>query len=348
MQLKNRIATFCDLGRNLESFIKNYSINKITPEQEKLMNSIKEANRQNPWFTVENILFTLKEWEKALTPQKIEKWLENYIFSPRELIIGIVAAGNIPLVGFHDLLCVLLSGERVQIKLSSKDRALMQYMIDFLKTNSEDLNQAIEVVEKLHDYDAVIATGSDNTARYFESYFKDIPHIIRQNRTSVAVLTGEESKDDLKLLCRDMLQYYGLGCRNVTKLYTPEKYDLNHIFEALYDWKDIINHHKYANNYDYNRAILMMKQAPIMDNGFVLLEENSSLFSPISVIYYERYASLEVLNQNLNLLQEKIQCIVSKNFKTNLTTTPLGQAQCPKLWDYADGIDTMEWLIQLK
>ncbi|MGV4460274.1 acyl-CoA reductase [Ornithobacterium rhinotracheale] len=348
MQLKNRVATFCDLGRNLESFIKNHSKNEFSPEQEKLALAIRKASVQNPWFTEENMLFTLSEWAQALSPENIEKWLKNYDFSPKGLTIGIVAAGNIPMVGFHDLLCVLLAGEKAQIKLSSKDQSLMQYMIDFLKTHSEDLNQAIEVVENLHDYDAVIATGSDNTARYFEAYFKDKPHIIRRNRTSVAVLTGDETEEQLRLLCHDMLRYFGLGCRNVTKLYIPENYDLNRIFKALYDWKDIINHHKYANNYDYNRAILMMKQIPIMDNGFVLLEENASLFSPIAVVYYEKYDSDVILNQTLASLQDKTQCLVTENFNTTLTTTPFGQAQRPNLWDYADGIDTMEWIIGLK
>ncbi|QAR31085.1 acyl-CoA reductase [Ornithobacterium rhinotracheale] len=348
MQLKNRIATFCDLGRNLESFIKNYSTNELSPEQKNLLHAIQKAYAQNPWFTEENILFTLSEWVQALNSKNIELWLKKYDFKPKNQRIGIVAAGNIPMVGFHDLLCVLLAGERAQIKLSSKDWALMQYMIDFLRINSKDLHQAIEVVENLHNYDAVIATGSDNTARYFEAYFKNKPHIIRRNRTSIAVLTGEETEAQLELLCHDMLRYFGLGCRNVTKLYIPENYDLNLIFKALYGWRDIINHHKYANNYDYNRAILMMKQIPIMDNGFVLLEENDALFSPIGVVYYEKYRSQEDLNQALPLLEDKIQCLVSENFNSILKTTPLGQAQRPKLWDYADGIDTMEWIMSLK
>ena len=344
MHLENRIRTFSLLGLNLESFIKNYHDDCLTPAQEEIAQTLKLAEIKNAWFTIENQLYALSEWAKALKKENLEQWLSNYNLSTKNKNVGIVAAGNIPLVGFHDLLSVVLSGNNAIIKLSSNDEVLMKYMIHYLYDIAPEFKEIIKITDKLKDYDAVIATGSDNTARYFEAYFKDIPHIIRKNRTSVAVLTGEESPEDLENLSNDMLRYYGLGCRNVTKIYIPKGYDLNTIFEPLFKWKDIINHHKYANNYDYHKAIYLMKQIPITENGFVLMTEDKNLFSPISVIFYEEYDDLNTLVSQLNNLEDKIQCIVSKPINSKLKTVNFGEAQSPKLWDYADGIDTINWL----
>lgn len=347
MHLENRIKTFSLLGLNLESFIKNYNENCLTPAQEEINHILRQAKVKNPWFTIENQLYALAEWSEALKKENLEKWISKYDLSTKNKNIGIVAAGNIPLVGFHDLLSVVLSGNNAIIKLSSNDEILMKYMIHYLYDIAPEFKEIIKITDKLKNYDAVIATGSDNTARYFESYFKDIPHIIRKNRTSVAILTGEETKEDLENLSNDMLRYYGLGCRNVTKLFIPKDYDLNTIFESLFKWKDIINHHKYANNYDYYRTIYLMKQIPIIENGFVLMTEDENLFSPISVIFYERYEELNSLTERLKTIEDKIQCIVSNPINFDLKTINFGEAQSPKLWDYADGIDTINWLNNL-
>ncbi|MBV7439876.1 acyl-CoA reductase [Weeksellaceae bacterium TAE3-ERU29] len=347
MHLGNRIKTFSLLGLNLESFIKNYYDDCLTPAQEEIAQTLKLAEIKNPWFTIENQLYALSEWAEALKKENLEKWLSKYDLSIKNKNVGIVAAGNIPLVGFHDLLSVVLSGNNAIIKLSSNDEVLMKYMIHYLYDIAPEFKEIIKITDKLKGYDAVIATGSDNTARYFESYFKDIPHIIRKNRTSVAILTGEETPQDLENLSNDMLRYFGLGCRNVTKIYTPKGYDLNTIFNSLFKWKDIINHHKYANNYDYYRTIYLMKQIPITENGFVLMTEDKNLFSPISVIFHEEYDNLITLIPQLKNLEEKIQCIVNKYVIPNLNTINFGEAQSPKLWDYADGIDTINWLNNL-
>lgn len=345
MQTSNRIQAFSDLGHKIGSMIDQYSANHLEQSFEKLSQTLQKSHQQNPWFTIENQLFALKSWAEALTKENLTFWTKNYDLNPMNpMKIGMVAAGNIPMVGFHDILSVLMSGNKVQVKFSSKDELLIPFVLDLLFEIEPNFKNYFESVEKLENYDAVIATGSDNTARYFESYFKHVPNLIRKNRTSVAILEGDETPEELEGLAKDMMQYFGLGCRNVTKVFIPKDYDLDLIFNALFPWKDIIHHHKYANNYDYFRTIYLMKSIPILENGFVLFKQDEGLFSPISTILYEFYEDKEKVLQQLADNENKIQCIVSKDEKH----VDFGKTQEPQLWDYADNVDTLEWLSLLK
>lgn len=346
MSIPSRISAIYDLGQFF-SFITENEINKIEnkPKYEFLKEEfdakLKLAQIHNPWFTQDNLKFCLEQWGKILTEENLKNWVSYYSEIQNPKNVGIIMAGNIPLVGFHDLISVLLSGHNAIVKTSSKDDILMSFIINYLQ-EFEVLKNAIQKVEKLQNHDAVIATGSNNTARYFEYYFKEIPHIIRKNRTSVAVLNGNESAEDLKKLAEDIFRYFGLGCRNVTKLYLPKGFNTDLIFEAFYDWNDIVNHTKYSNNYDYNRAIYLMGSEAFLDNNFVVLKESQDLFSPIGVINYEFYESLDKVKNELIQNEEKIQCTAGNDFEVKF-----GETQKPSLTDYADGVDVMKFLEKL-
>jgi len=344
MPFNSRISAIYDLGQFF-SFItenevdKKENLPKYRYLKDEFLSVLKMAEIHNPWFTQDNLKFCLEQWGKLLTESNLTDWLRNYSFTQNPKNVGIIMAGNIPLVGFHDLLCVLLSGHNAIVKTSSKDDVLMDFVIKYLQDFDGDLKNAVQKTEKLQNHDAVIATGSNNTARYFEYYFKEIPHIIRKNRTSVAVLNGNETTEDLKNLAEDIFRYFGLGCRNVTKLYLPKDFNTNILFEAFYDWNPIINHTKYSNNYDYNRAIYLMEQQPFLDNNFVILKKSKELHSPIGVIHYEFYENLGEVKKELAENKEKIQCIVGNGFEVKF-----GETQKPSLTDYADGVDTMRFL----
>ncbi|MXV38895.1 acyl-CoA reductase [Flavobacteriaceae bacterium Ap0902] len=345
MQKSKRIKAFSILGDNLESFINYYNQNNPNEEQREFEYTLKQAKAKNGWFTIENQLYALNAWAKILKEENLNTWLNLYELkedvTPKK--VGIIAAGNIPMVGFHDILSVLITGHIALIKLSSSDDVLIPYLLKNLTQTEPDFQNQFEIIEQLKDYDAVIATGSDNTARYFETYFKNVPHIIRKNRTSVAVIDGNESEEELKALTQDVLMHYGLGCRNVTKLLVPQNYDINHIFKVLFPWADIINHHKYANNYDYNKAIYLMKGLDFKENGFVIMKNDEGLFSPLSTIFYQEYKNKEEVESFLLDYQNQIQCVVGKD----KGMIPFGKSQEPALWDYADNIDVINWLKQL-
>ena len=302
------------------------------------------SQSHNGWFTPEQVYFALQSWAEALTEDNLNEWLSKYDFSDiQPKTVGLILAGNIPLVGFHDFLSVLFSGHKVLVKLSSNDQKLLPFLAKYLISVQPDLENSITFVEgKLENFDAVIATGSNNTARYFEYYFKDKPSIIRKNRNSVAVLNGNETKDDLIGLGEDIFRYFGLGCRNVSKLFVPRGYDFKEFFEAIYQYGDIIHYEKYANNYDYNKAVFLMSLYKLLDNEFLTLKEDSSYASPISSVFYEFYDDLQTVQQRLQEDEDKIQCIVSNNLIAN--SIPFGTTQKPKLWDYADNVDTLTFL----
>jgi hypothetical protein len=258
--------------------------------------------------------------------------------------VALVLAGNIPLVGFHDVLCVLISGHKVMIKLSSKDSVLIPYVLNHLTEIDPGFADKIEYVERLENFDAVIATGSDNSSRYFDFYFGKYPNIIRKNRTSIAVLNGFETEDELKLLGKDVFTYFGLGCRNVSKILAPKGYDFTTILKAWEGYHDISNHHKYRNNYDYQLAIRMVNKEKFFDNGFVILIESEKIVSPIAVLYTEHYDSESHLAEILKAVADKTQCVVGNKTRKSVK---FGQAQLPSLNDYADHIDTMKFLESL-
>ena len=341
----NTIAAFVKLGKYLAEFCdKCYA--ESTEVDSELKEIVARARHHNGWFTEDNMLFSLQQWSNLLTEENLKAWLSNYTFKKdvEPKTVGIVMAGNIPLVGFHDFLCVLLSGNKVLAKLSSNDKVMLPYLSNYLIQQEPSLADKIEFVDgKMEGFDAVIATGSNNTSRYFEYYFGNKPNIIRNNRNSIAVLTGNESEEELKALGEDIFRYYGLGCRNVSKIYVPQDYDFDTLFKALYDYKDIVNQHKYANNYDYNKAVYLMSEFKILDNGFLILKEDESLTSPIAALFYSYYDDESSLREKLKHMEEEIQCVVS----TEERDVNIGDTQKPSLNDYADGIDTMEFLLKL-
>jgi hypothetical protein len=251
-------------------------------------------------------------------------------------------AGNVPLVGFHDFLSVLITGNNVLAKLSSNDTQLLPFLANYLISIEPEFKDCISFSEKkLTNFDAVIATGSNNTARYFDYYFGKYPHIIRKNRNSVAILTGNETPQQLEALANDVFRYFGLGCRNVSKIFIPENYDFDTFFNGMFSWKELINNNKYIDNYDYNKAVYLMSKMNLLDNEFLLLKHDEEYASPISVVFYEFYKDLDKLNNKLSEESEHIQCIISEEH------IPFGTAQTPNLWDYADGVDTVAFLLKL-
>ncbi|MDX1350403.1 MAG: acyl-CoA reductase [Putridiphycobacter sp.] len=310
---------------------------------QRFTDTIERVHIYNGWFTKENVLSALNGIKQWLTKEELSQWLANYQISDQSpKTIGLIMAGNIPLVGFHDFLAVFLSGHQAQIKLSSDDAVLWPIIIDILNEIDPQFLITTELVEKLAGFDAVIATGSNNSANYFEAYFGKYPHIIRKNRTSIAILKGDESQEELQELGKDIFSYFGLGCRNVTQLLVPVNYDLNLFFESIYVYNDIINHHKYANNYDYNKAIYLLNSEDLLDNNFLLVRRSSELHSPIGVLFRHEYESEEDIKNYLKLHEASIQAVIGKNF------IPFGKSQSPSLMDYADGVDTMAFLTGLK
>lgn len=301
------------------------------------------ASQENPWFTLEFIDLAIHHIaHNYLNAERLQQWLKPYLSrlsqpsDPRK--VGIVMAGNIPMVGFHDLLCGWISGHTLCIKYASKDKILIPFLVEKLKEWTDE-PLLIHDAELLRGCDAYIATGSQNTSRYFDYYFGRYPHIIRRNRTSVAILDGTESTDDLQLLAKDMCTYFGLGCRNVTKLFVPEGYNFRPLGRALEAYAYFMDHRPYRHNFDYYLSAYLLNHQPHQILGHVILKPDAALFSPVSVVLYETYADSNQLKQNLPF--SSIQCVVGKGF------LPFGEAQFPNLQDYADGIDTMEFLLSL-
>ena len=357
MTIEQRKEKLEILGRFLSQFKisgieKQENIPHNDPHFDLLKQKVEAAVHYNGWFTLANVLFSMEQWSEALTSENLQKWLSPYNFeSVERKIVGLIMAGNIPLVGFHDFISVLVSGHKALVKQSSNDRLLLPVIAEYLTAIAPEWKDAIEFLpdssegaSRMTNYDAVIATGSNNTARYFEYYFAGKPSIIRKNRNSVAVLTGEETSEELAALGEDIFRYYGLGCRNVSKLYVPEGYNFDKFFEAIYEWHPIINQSKYANNYDYNKAVYLMSLFKLLENGFLILKEEKSFGSPIATLFYETYSSLQDLRKELKERHEEIQCIVSKDVFED--EVEFGKTQQPKLWDYADNVDTLAFLTE--
>ena len=345
-------SSFVELGNFLHQFSVDGNVKSASVLQNDLffdnfVSLIELSQSHNGWFTPEQVYFSIQAWAKALTDENLTQWLSNYDFSKIETKkIGLILAGNIPLVGFHDFLSVLISGHDVLVKTSSNDQHLLKFLAKYLIAIEPKLNSKITFVEgKLEGFDAVIATGSNNTARYFEYYFKDKPSIIRKNRNSVAVLNGNESFEDLVNLGEDIFRYFGLGCRNVSKLFVPKGYNFDNFFKAMYEYRDVIQYEKYANNYDYNKAVFLMSNFQLLDNEFMTIKEDTSYSSPISSVFYEFYETLEEIHTRLNQDSEQIQCIVSNSLIPN--SIVFGQTQQPRLWDYADNVDTLDFLSKI-
>lgn len=355
MTLETKKSVFVELGKFLSQFSEGKSVKKagvlhneaFFDDFEKLIHL---SQSHNGWYTPEQVYFAIQSWAEALTEENIEKWLSQYAANStteKEKTVALILAGNIPLVGFHDFLSVLITGNKALIKTSSNDQHLLPFLAKYLIAVDERLKDNVNFVEgKLENFDTVIATGSNNTARYFEYYFKDKPSIIRKNRNSVAVLNGKESREELEALGEDIFRYFGLGCRNVSKLFVPKGYSFDAFFQAIFKYQDVIHYEKYANNYDYNKAVFLMSNFKLLDNGFLTLKEDPSYASPISSVFYEFYENIEDLQTRLKADAEQIQCIVSHDLIQN--SIPFGQTQNPQLWDYADNVDTITFLLTTK
>ncbi|WP_165779286.1 acyl-CoA reductase [Brumimicrobium salinarum] len=346
MDRKKTIHALSILGDTMLLLAKNadkeaYNPLVATDYYEKMQTAILGAKAQNGWFSEDAIRESLQQIGERLNEEELGEWVNAYEVAKKPKSVGLILAGNIPMVGFHDVLSTLISGHKAHIKLSRDDKVLIPVFLDILKTLQPELTEQIQIVDNLKKVDAVIATGSDNTARYFEKYFGHLPRIIRKNRTSVAVITGEESKNELKALGKDIFTYFGLGCRNVSHLILPKNYNLDLIFEAIIDYSDVINHNKYANNYDYYKAIFLLNLQPILENGFLLTREIEDLHAPVSVLHYHFYSSKDEVDAYLNLHAEKIQAVIGKDY------LPFGAAQSPALDDYADGVNTLKFLSEL-
>ncbi|MCY0978268.1 acyl-CoA reductase [Chryseobacterium wangxinyae] len=341
MNIEKQVLGLIKLSEYIKAYLLKDSedYNEYDSEFEMIL---KKSEIENPWFTMDNQKFALKQWSDLLTKDNINSWLSSYSPSKTTKKVGLILAGNIPLVGLHDVISVIVSNHSPLIKLSSKDKQMLPFLLKKWKEFSDNEIE-YEFVERLVDFDAVIATGSNNTARYLEFYFKNHLSIIRKNRTSVAVIKGDETEEELKLLAQDIFRYFGLGCRNVTRLFIPEDFVIDLVFESFIDFKEVINHNKYANNYDYNRAVYLLNQDKFWDNNFVMLKEDEKLFSPLSVIHFSRYSSLEGVKNFINENEKNIQCVVGKN-DLGIETVNFGEAQNPGLDTYADNVDTMQFL----
>ena len=315
-------------------------------EYEEMDVLVRSAKVKNGWFTEENVRHAFRSWSLGLTSEALAAWLQLYpaLGAPQAgpRIVGLILAGNIPLVGLHDVLCVWLSGHRARVKYSSQDPELIPALVRTLDRFLPGTSEQVELVQgKLGEVDAVIATGSNNTSRYFEHYFGHVPRIVRKSRVSVAVLDGTETAEELMGLAEDVLRYFGMGCRNVSKLYIPQEFDLDRIFGAMFPWKGIIDHNKYANNYDYTRALWLLDGVEFLENGFLLVKEDRTLASPVSTVFYERYTDRSAVDAVIRDQAISIQCVVGHG------AIPFGKAQQPGMNDYADGVDTLRFLMEL-
>lgn len=364
MSVNKKIDDFSKLSGFLAQFgssgQKNPDLNKLNSLfYDSFQNLIEKQHQHNGWFIEENVRLAVSSIAAISEKAALEKWISAYETDlekkrdPKK--VAVIMAGNIPLVGFHDFLCVLISGHQFIGKLSSNDKYLLPFIAQVLTEIEPHFKERIHFEEnRIKNIDAVIATGSNNSARYFEYYFGKYPHIIRKNRSSVAIIDGTETEDDFKNLGKDIFRYFGLGCRNVSKLFVPEGYNFNKFFESIFDYQDIINNNKYANNYNYNRTIYLMKTAKFLDNGFLLLKEDAELSSPVAVLYHEEYKDQKQLTNRLASDSQALQCIVSKKHLTPPLSKgegggaiSFGDTQCPGLSDYADGADTMKFLTGL-
>jgi len=341
MNHQERKAAFIGLGEVLEAICKN-------PQESDWAAAFNQAEAQNRWFTQENMALALRGIAFMLQAEKLDTWLSAYSDIPEtgDKRVGLILAGNIPLVGFHDLLCVLVSGNTAVVKLSSQDEILPKKLVETLAEISPELAARIELSEgKLQGFTHIIATGSDNSARYFEYYFGKYPNIIRKNRNSIAIINGDESLDELRALGKDIFRYFGLGCRNVSKVYLSDKMSAEMFLATLEDWKPIGNHNKYFNNYEYHKAIFLVEKMAHLDNGFLLLREEASLGCPVGVLHFQTYGTLDQMKAEVKIHADKIQCVVASDMLGFENSVPFGKAQSPELWDYADGVDTMKFLL---
>jgi hypothetical protein len=344
MNLTERVSAFVKLGAEFNALL---SGRPTTQAGKKLLDLLPDFYHRNGWYAEENIRHRLKTLADGLEKNVLEKWLAAYsipeITNAKK--VGVILAGNIPLVGFDDFRCVLLSGNKCCGKLPSDDKFLLPLVAEMLLEIEPRFAEQVEFTEaQLRGMDAIIATGSNNSSRYFEHYFSKYPNIIRGNRNGVAVITGNETKEELEAFGEDIFRYFGLGCRNVTKLFVPENYNFNSFFEAIYNWgQKMLANNKYMNNYEYHKTLYLLSSIPLLDNNFLLLKEDAGISSPPGVVFYEKYNSLEELSEKLENESKRIQCVISSPGTLD-GSIPFGHSQLTGPSDYADGVDVMKFL----
>ena len=345
--LKERIQAFSDLGILLRENSSKQKIKTFQKWDSELNKLLSDSYQYNSWFTENNLKLSLKNWSAELNKKNIENWLENYkIELKSSKTVAIIMAGNVPIVGFHDLICSLILGFKCIVKLSSDDKILIPLIVKFIQSRFDGFKENVYFESNiLKNFDAVIATGSNNSHKYFEYYFGKYPNLLRKTRHSVAVLNGDESDNELALLSNDVFDYFGLGCRSVSKIFIPKGYDLDLLFNAFYKKRFVIDHNKYVNNYDYNKAVYLMSEEKFYDNGFVILKEEKKLGSPIACVYFEYYEDLVQVQNIIKINNQNIQCVVSNEKIFNGIS--FGTTQCPKLSDYADNVDTLKFLLKI-
>lgn len=349
LSLEKRVDSLHKLGLYLDEFLK-YTENDRLNDFSILNNAVRDSAINNPWFTVSNIHRAMQAWSKVLSLESLLDWVKRYptldkSFASRN--VAVIMAGNIPLVGMHDFISTLLCGQHFLGKLSKNDRFLLPAIAEVLTGIEPGFKEMIHFTQdNLKGYDAVIATGSNNTSRYFEFYFSSVPHIIRTSRNGIGILDGNETPEELILLGDDICQYFGLGCRSISKLYIPENYDILKILNGCNPhFDEYVNHNKYMNNYLYQKTIHQMNFIPFYENGAVLMVQNEALASPISVVFYEYYSDYKSLTEQLRVKSEQVQCIVGSERLEGVVR--FGKAQQPELWEYADGVDTIKFLLSL-
>lgn len=336
-EIKSRVKLLVNLGENLR--------NNGIPEEIMI-----QSEQYNPWFTLSNIRLAVESIStRFLNRNVLDQWINAYkvesVTSPKR--VGIIMAGNIPLVGFHDFLCTFIAGHRSMIKLSSKDEVLPKYIFSLLTSLDSEFEDYVEIVEKLSGMDAVIATGGSNSTRYFEYYFSKIPSIIRSNRNAIAVLDGSETREELENLAVDIFSYFGLGCRNVSKIYVPRDYDFTTFMEVTHEYNELVLHNKFKNNFDYNYAIYLLNDQKFLANGCLIVKEDENIGSRIASVHFEQYDDLESVVKSIEMNQDKIQCVLSGIGGLAIKTVPFGLSQYPAIDDYADGVDTMDFLTKI-
>ncbi len=348
MTKQQRLDAFVHLGL----FLKNHSNGTKSDKQLKFHDDLDKviaaAFTFNGWFTESNVKTALIGIEKMLDKQDLTKFADSIQENPHQKTVAVIMAGNIPAVGFHDLLCVLLSGHKVLIKVSSDDPAIIPFLAGMLIYFETQFAPCIEFSEaRMKDFDAVIATGSNNTSKHFEYYFGKYPNIIRKSRTSVGIINGKETREQLSLLGNDIFLYYGLGCRNISKVFVPKGYKFDTLFEALYDYKYVLDNKKYANNYEYNRAIYLMDSLVFLDNNFLMIKEDAGLHSSVSVLFFEYYDSLNEVDEKLKSIASEIQCIATLDGDQGKGYLQFGQTQFPTVFDFADNVNTLDFLAKI-
>ncbi|MFM7310711.1 MAG: acyl-CoA reductase [Flavobacteriales bacterium] len=343
--IQQSVRSAAQLGRVLKALSEKapwpgFSIGLDEAEYQHAVNELQRASLVNAWFTPDSIAKALGQWAELMQEETLIAWLESEDARPmNSMRVGIIAAGNIPMVAWHDILSAVLLQAHVTVKLSSDDPVLIPMIMNIWKKFDDAISfQWLE--GKLEKQDAVIATGSNNTSRYFDYYFRDTPHIIRKSRTSVAVLNGTESSEDLRALGHDVFDYFGMGCRSVSKIFMPIDFEINRFIEAIFDFNPIVNHHKYANNYDYHKAVWLLNREELLDNGFLMFKECADLHAPTGSVFYSRYSSLEEVRDWLGENQEQVQCVIGSDY------LPFGSSQRPGLTDYADHVNVIQFLME--